>query len=225
MKLLKYITVLFPLMIISCGRNDGGTNNSDNNQPPYFKTQGEAVLKGKNDLLSILRSSAFQFTIDPQLLERSQPGITVKHQDIDFDRLLKEENPVPLDQLVKDSKSNINTLMVENNVVTVVKTAKSDKGWTVTGLADAMLANELDEVLNAQPRERIQEVTLYEIDNLQAFVYQVKTLDGSAYFSSYNGFTLKQGASIEELFPVLHEDAQVFERKYGSEIKRKKLVK
>lgn len=227
MKILKYITVILSITaIISCRDNGEDNTNPGNDSSAYFKTQSEAIQKGKNDLLTILRSgSGFQFTIDPELLQKSQQGITVKHKEVDFDRLLKEGSPIPFEQLTQDSKSNINTLVVDHNVITVIQTANSEKGWTVTGLADAALANDLDEVLSTQSSDRIEAVTLYEIANLQAYIYQVKTLDGESYFSKYDGFTLKQGTSIEEIYPVLHGDAQAFDRKYGNEIKLKKLVK
>lgn len=227
MKISKYITVLLVIItMVSCSRNGDNTTDPDNQEPQYFKTQSEAVQKGKNDLITILRSgSGFQFTIDPQLLQKAQPGITVVHKEIDFERLLKESNPLLLDQLASDSKGNINALMVENNVVTVIQTAYSDKGWVVTGLADPALSNDLDEVLGSQAGNPVEEVTLYEIANLQAYIYKVKTTYGESYFSKYDGFTLKQGASIDEIYPVLQGDAQVFDRKYGNEVKLKKLVK
>lgn len=228
MKIVNYITgMALVAALFSCSRKGDDSTNTDNpSTPQYFKTQSEAVLKGKNDLLNVMRSSAeLKLTINPELLQKSQPGIIVKHLEIDFDRLLKQDQPTNLGQLSNNGKSNINTLMVDNNVITVVQTSNSEKGWAVTGLADAALANDIDEVLSAQSNSRIEEITLYEIANLQAFIFQVKTLDGEAYYSKYDGFNLKEGASIDQLYPVLRSDAQLFDRKYGEEIKSKQLVK
>lgn len=225
MKVYNPLTGLIIMVtIISCNDHKNGSADSGNT-PQYFKTQSEAIRKGKNDLLSIMRSSQFQFTVNPDLLQKAQPKITVKHVEIDFDQLLKQEQVNNLNQLRNDAKSNINALMVENNVVTVIQTAQSDKGWSVTGFADAALTADLDEVLSTLPNEQIDEVTLYEIANLQAFVYQVKTASGEAYFSKYNGATLKERTSIEQLYPILHGDALSLERKYGEEIRSKKLLK
>lgn len=227
MKRIIYITGLALLtIVVACSRKNDDTTNTDESTPQYFKTQSEAVLKGKNDLLSILRSSAgFQFTVNPELLQKSQPGVSVKHVEIDFDQLLKLDNLNNLEQLSKELKSNINTLVVDRNVVTVIQTANSDKGWVIIGLADASLTNDLDEVLSSQINSRVEEITLYEIANLQALIYKVKTSDGETYFSRYNGFNLKENYSLERLYSLLHSDAQLFERKYGEEIKSKKLVK
>lgn len=227
MKIVKYISgLIFLVMIFSCNSKDGNPNTNNMNAATYFKTQSEAVLKGKNDLLSIMKSAGnFQFTVDPELLKKAQPGITVKHIELDFDQLLGERTLNTLSQLQGSPKSNINTLVVENNVVTVVQTVKSEKGWRVTGLADAALANDLDEVVNAQSNPAVSDIILYEIANLQAFVFMVKTIDRERYFTKYNGFNLKEGISIEQLYPMLHDDAQTFERKFGEEIKLKKLTK
>lgn len=225
MKIYKQLTGLIVITaIMSCSNHTNGPTDS-NNLPQYFKTQSEAIQKGKNDLLSIMRSSQFQFTVDPDLLQKSQPKITVKHVEIDFDQLLKQEQVNNLDQLRNEPKSNINALMIDNNVITVIQTAQSDKGWSVTGLADAALASDLDEVLSTQQNEQISEIILFEISNLQAFIYQVKTANGEAYFSKYNGANLKERTAIEQLYPVLHSDALLFERKYGEEIRSKKLLK
>jgi hypothetical protein len=225
MKIYKQLTgLIFVLTIISCNDHRNGSSES-NSAPQYFKTQSEAIQKGKNDLLSIMRSSQFQFTIDPALLQKSQPKITVKHVEIDFNQLLKEEQVNNLNQLRNDAKSNINALMIDNNVVTIIQTVQSDKGWTVTGLADAALASDLDEVLSTQSIDQIDEITLYEIANLQAFIYQIKTTIGEMYFSKYNGATLKESTSIDQIYPVLHGDALLFERKYGDDLRYKKLLK
>ncbi|HET6227690.1 MAG TPA: hypothetical protein VFF27_15515 [Bacteroidia bacterium] len=226
MKIYKQLLMIMMIItIISCNRKKDDSSNSGDDTA-YFKTQAEAVVRGKNDLISILRSnSGFQIAISQDLLQKAQPGITVRHLEVDFDQLLKQDQTNDLNQLKNNAKSNINTLMVENNVLTVIQTANSDKGWTVTGLADASLSNELSEILSAQSNSKIEEITLFEIPNLQAFVYQVKTPDGERYFTSYNGFSLKEGLSVDQLYPLLHSDALVLERTYGDELKLKKLVK
>ncbi len=226
MKIINYIAgLIIVLTISSCNREDGTSTNTDNSTS-YFKTQDEAVLKGKGDLLSILRSSSeIQLTINPELLEKAQPGISVKHLEIDFDQVLKQERISDLNQFRTDARSNINTLSVDKNVVTVIRTANSDKGWTVTGLADAAITNDLDEILSARDNTPIEGVILYEIPNIQAFIYSVKTSEGNKYFSKYNGYSLKEEVSIERLYPLLYNDAQVFYKTYREQIKSKKLVK
>jgi hypothetical protein len=211
--------------IVSCNRKDTDSSDSDKDTA-YFKTQSEAVIRGKNDLISVLRSaSAFDLPISPELLQKSQPGITIKNLEVDFDQLLKQDQINNLNQLKSNAKSDINTLMVDNNVLTVVRTVDSPKGWIVTGLADTGLSNELAEILSSQSGSRIEEITLFEISNLQAFIYRVKTTDGETYFTNYNGFSLKESVSIEQLYPLLHNDALTIERTYGDELKSKKLVK
>jgi hypothetical protein len=225
MKIYKQLAGLIGIIaIISCNDHKSGSSDS-NSTPQYFKTQSEAIQKGKNDLVSIMRSSQFQFTVNPDLLQKAQPKITVKHVEIDFDQLVKHEQVNSLNELKNDAKSNINALMIDNNVITVIQTTLSDKGWTVTGLADAALTADLDEILSSQSNEVIDEIILYEISNLQAFIYQVKTTDGESYFTKYNGATLKERTAIEQFYPMLHGDALLFERKYGDEVRSKKLLK
>lgn len=226
MKIYKQIILAaFIVTVVSCSRKDHDSNNS-NDDTAYFKTQSEAVIRGKNDLISVLRStSAFQIAVNPELLQKSQPGISIKHLEVDFDQLLKQDGLNNLSALRNSPKSDINTLMVDNNLLTVVQTTHSPKGWTVTGLADSGLSNELSEILSAQSNSKINEVTLFEIPNLQAFIYRVKTAEGESYFTNYNGFSLKESVSIEQLYPLLHNDALVLERTYGDELKSKKLVK
>ena len=227
MKIYKHI-ILAALVITlaSCKRNDNDSNTSNENSTAYFKTQSEAVIRGKNDLISVLRStSAFQIAVNPELLQKSQPGISIRHLEVNFDQLLKQNELNNLSELSSTPKSDINTLMVDNNLLTVVQTINSPKGWTVTGLADSGLANELSEILGSQAGLKINDITLFEVPNLQAFIYKVKTAEGERYFTNYNGFSLKESISIEQLYPVLHSDALEMERTYGDELKSKELVK
>lgn len=226
MKIYKQLVLaVLVTAIVSCSRKGNDSNNSDNGTS-YFKTQNEAIVRGKNDLISVLRStSSFQLNINPELLQKSQPGISVKHVEVDFDQLLKKDQLNNLDELKNNQKSYINTLMVDNSLLTVVQTIESPKGWTVTGLADATLANELGEVLNSSTNFKDGDITLFEIPNLQAFIYQLKSAEGDSYYTNYNGFSLKESVSIEQLYPLLHNDALVLERTYGDELKSQKLVK
>lgn len=213
------------ITIASCSRK--GNNSTDsNNSTSYFKTQSEAVIRGKNDLVNILRSSpSIQIAVNAELLEKSQPGISLKHLEVDFDQLLKQDQINNFYQLKNSEKSTINTLIVENNVLTIIQTANSDKGWRVTGLADATLTNDLNEVLASLATAKPVEITLFEIENLQASIYAIKTTEGETYHTNYNGFSLKEGVSIEQLYPLLHNDALTLERTYGDELKTKGLVK
>lgn len=226
MKVYKHIILAaLAITVVSCSKKGNDSNNSTDDTA-YFKTQSEAVIRGKNDLISVLRStSAFQIAVNQELLQKSHPGISIKHLEVDFDQLLKQDALQNLSELRSAPKSDINTLIVDNNLLTVVQTIHSPKGWTVTGLADSGLSNELSEILNAQSYSNIKEVTLFEIPNLQAFIYQVKTDEGESYFTNYNGFSLKERVAIDQLYPLLHNDALVIERTYGDELKSKNLVK
>jgi hypothetical protein len=48
---------------------------------------------------------------------------------------------------------------------------------------------------------------------------------GSALYTNYAGFNLREPASAERLLPVLKQDAAEFQRKYGEELKRQRVVR
>ena len=114
MKIYKHIILAALIITIaSCSRKGNDSNNS-NDTSAYFKTQSEAVIRGKNDLISVLRStSAFQIAVNPELLQKAQPGISIKHLEVDFDQLLKQDGLHNLNELRNNQKSDINTWMVD----------------------------------------------------------------------------------------------------------------
>jgi hypothetical protein len=48
---------------------------------------------------------------------------------------------------------------------------------------------------------------------------------GTALYTNYKGFNLRESASAERLLAVLKQDAAEFQRKYGEELKRQRVVR
>ena len=131
-----------------------------------------------------------------------------------------------LGQLLKEEKSFISPLVADKNVTTVVETAKSEKGWTVIGLGDSQKAADLNTIMKAISNDNgASEITLYEIPNLQLFIYGVNTNNQEQYFMNYNQFSMREAVSIQNFYPVLKEDAMRFNKNFGDQIKKAKLVK
>jgi len=48
---------------------------------------------------------------------------------------------------------------------------------------------------------------------------------GTVLYTNYTGFNLREPVPAERLLPVLKQDAAEFQRKYGDELKRQRVVR
>ncbi|HEY3403926.1 MAG TPA: hypothetical protein VGK59_11095 [Ohtaekwangia sp.] len=212
------------LMASACQQS---TPSADGEQdtPQFYSTADEAVAKAKADLLSILESDKnINLNIEGSALRDAQPGKSISYSVVDFNKLGGLDSLSDIKQIVKEVSSTIVPLVNQGNVVTIVEVSQGEKGWKVSGLGNAGLSRNINAVL-AQPQNvGDAAIELYEVPNLRANLYVVKTADKELFYTDYNGYSIRESVNPSELLTRLKSDAEAFIKNYGDKLKDGKLV-
>jgi hypothetical protein len=197
----------------------------EGDQRSYFSTPQEAASKAKNDLLTVLRSrKEIALGLEQQTIEKSQPSTPIRQFQITFEDLASADS---FTALRKNELAIIVPLVADGTVATVVGMAKGEAGWRVASLADKSLASQLDVVRKAVGP--VAEIAIYNLPHSGEKVYAAMQPatggGGTILYTNYTGFNLREPVPAERLLPVLKQDAAEFQRKYGDELKRQRIVR
>ena len=219
---MKRILIYFGLtMAVLFGmgcQKEGGQRTS-------FSTPQEAANKAKNDLLTVLRSRKdIALGLEQQTIEKSHPAVPVKHYQITFEDLAAADS---FTALRKNDLGMVVPLVADGTVATVVGLAKDEAGWKVAFVGDKSMASELEVVRKAAGAQA--EIVIYDLPHSGQKIYAAMQPatggGGSVLYTSYTGFNLREPVPAERLLPVLKQDAAEFQRKYGEELKRQRVVR
>lgn len=229
MKNLKYIPLGIYLIafLFSCtDKKIMNTNNSSSDNQPTensFKTPEEAVNKGKNDLLMLLKNKTINLNIDVSALERSNPESSLISYDVSFERLISTQDSL-IEKISMVSERVLTPLVDNNSVVTVITTSNNNDNWTLNEITNSKLSKDLTEIrgkfIGLTPQ-----ISLFEVPNINATIYEVKIDQRSLYFSDYNGNSLNEPISKNDLLKTIRTDAMMFQRANGELLKKGPLVR
>ena len=208
---------------IGCERNIFVKKESE---PTYFSTPQEAANRAKSDLLAVLRSrKEIALGLEPQTIEKSQPATPIKQYQITFEDLVSANAFATLN---RNELATVVPLVADDTVATIVEVAKDETGWRVASLADKSLSSELDVVRKAAGPQA--GIVIYDLPHSGSKVYgvtQPAAAEPSAtlVYTNYTGFDLREAVPAERLLAVLKQDAAEFQRKYGDDLKNRKLAR
>lgn len=195
-----------------------------NKENSLFATPEEAANKAKNDLIQILETHKdINLGIDAGKLRESQPARLVKYVMVDFNKLLTTESVRSLSDIVASEKSMISPFVLRNEIVGVVEVGRVQRGWRVAGLGNKAIRNDLTE--SGIMRQTFGEITLYEIPNLHIFIYEVAERDTRRYYLNLDKFSIREGVSISDFYPLIRDKARRFEEEFGDQLRRDMLLK
>src|SRR5215210_1551204 len=208
-----YFTVLASAAGACQNRGEG---MSQEEQPQYVPTAGEAIARAKADLAGFLRSTPdVNLGVSEATLARSQAGAAIPRMEVDFQKLLTADSTRPLGELAASQRTSVIPLLAGDSVVTVVEIRQDSQGWRVAGLGGKDIAGDLAQVSRAAGPGQ-HDITLYEVPNLPARVYSVKRAKSEILYTDYRGkFSLPKGVPTTALKPVPKADAIEFQRTYG----------
>jgi len=215
--LIYFVLTMAILWSMGCQKEAG--------QRTHFSAPQEAANKAKNDLLTLLRSRKdIALGFEQQTIEKSQPAAPVKQYQITFEDLAAADSFMALR---RNELALVVPLVADGTVATVVGVAKDEAGWKIASLGDKSLSSELDVVRKAVgPRT---EIVIYDLPHSGEKVYSAMQPatggGGIVLYTNYTGFNLKEPVAAERLLPVLKQDAAEFQRKYGVELKRQRVVR
>lgn len=221
---LTFLLLLLPFFLQCCQNHNGGDNgNQGTEHENQYSSPEAAVQQAKSDLTNLLKQGKYNFNLDAATVERSQPGKSAEVYEVDFNKLIAEGTD-SLAALAKPSQKLQTPLVDNGRVVTTVAVSKAKDGWRLSELTNAELTRDLNEISRQMPPDSTA-VEIYEVPNLNATLFAVKRDGRTVIFTRYAGQSLQQPVSAAEILRKLRADAIIFQRTYGEELKKQRLVK
>jgi|GEM_PF-2923955 len=225
MKLLINILIMTGIMLSGCSQS-----NPKMNEPtapnPVFPSMEEAVNKGKSDFVELLRQKAFaQADLNPEALEKATLGTPLETFQVDFDKLMDSDSMVTWAQISGDKEQSAIPLLEGGRTLSTVEVAQNEKGWSVVGLNNNNFIRGIRAVQQALKGSNYSKIALYEVPNIRAKIYVATTPEGDVYFADYPGrYSLGDPIPANDLFRIIKGDALEFNKKFGDQLKKQKLV-
>jgi hypothetical protein len=196
----------------------------DDRASKSFATPEEAAAQARNDLIQVLETNKeLNLGIDVATLRDSRPGKFIRYAEVDFDKLLTSKPVASLSELIRTDKSLIVPFVTRNNVIGIAEVAKVSDGWKITALGNKKISDDLNAAKTVL--EEKSDATLYDVPNLQLPIFGVKENSDERYFLQFEQFSLKEGVSLSAFFPLLQDRARQFDKRFGDQVRRQKLVK
>ncbi|RYE25206.1 MAG: hypothetical protein EOP51_04965 [Sphingobacteriales bacterium] len=190
------------------------------NKKKTYNSANAAALAAKQDMMDA--SATVAFSVSKEQLRTAIPMSPIMKQTIEWDNLLRADSNMTPEALKSKDNVTIVPLGSDNSVVTVISLMQEGDQYAIGGLGDKQLSTELDLVKKVEPNGAIQ---IYEVPNLNAVIYSVASDGAARYYTSYNNNSLRQPQDAKTLVANLRADAARFQKMYGDQLKKGKLVK
>lgn len=218
-----FLLLTFIFVVYSCTNQEGEIKEGMNEQK-IFKTPEEAVAKAKSDLIQVIETNKdLDLGIDVEKLRNAELVRTAQYAEVDFEKLLRSENVLSLSDISSPPKSIVAPFVLENSIVGVVEVGTARDGWKIVGLGNKLITDDLNTTKVMLDKDAT--VTIYEVPNLQLFIYGVKKEASETYHLNFSKFTLKDSTDIKAFYPALRESSIQFNKEFGDKLKKEKLVK
>lgn len=225
MKYIQSITaILVVALLTSCTnmKNDNRQNGGGGSgESKTYTSVADAATAAKNDMMSALEKNV-DLGVNRDKLKNANPGAPMVRYDVNWESLLKADSSSDLDKMAA-AGNTIVPLVADNEVVSIVGLSGDNQKFRISLLGDKRLSTELDMINKVAGTT--QGVRIYEIPNLQATIYSVQTPNGNMYYTSYNNMSLREGMPASRLIPMLRAEAEGFQREFGDQLPKGKLVR
>ena len=189
-----------------------------------YKTPEDAAASAKSDLIQVLETNKeIDLGIDVTKMRKAELVRLVQYAEVDFEKILTTETVQSLSEISFPPKRMVVPFVLENNVVGIAEVSETNDGWKVSGLGNKPITDDLNTsrvTLNTSA-----EVTIYEVSNLQIFIYGVKKEASETYFLNFGEFTLKDSTALEAFYPSVRENSIRFQKEFGEQLKKEKLLR
>lgn len=220
------IAILMLTVMVACNDTNGkGQDGNATNEPPKkYTSAAEAANAAKQDMLAAIENKV-AFGIDAEKLRAANPGAPLMRYNLQWNALLKADSSANFGTMAESNPATIVPLINNNEIITVIGIKEDNGSYGIGSLGDKQISTELNTVAMATGK-MTENIKIYELPNLNATIYEV-TLDSAKnmYFTSYNNNSIRQGMEAARLLPMLRADAEVFEKTFGEQLKKGKLVR
>jgi hypothetical protein len=218
-----FLLLSFIFIFYSC-TNQEGEGEGEMNEQKIFKTPDEAIAQAKSDLIQVLETNKdLDLGIDIEKLRNAEPVEPARYAEVDFEKLLRSENVLSLSDISSPPKSMIAPFVLDNGIVGVAEVGEVPDGWKITGLGNKPITDDLNTTGIVLDKEAV--ITIYEVPNLQLFIYGVRKETSETYYLNFSEFTLRDSIDLKAFYPALRESSIRFNKEFGDKLKKEKLVK
>lgn len=217
----QFILILSLIFVLySCAQQD---KRKGEGEMKTFASPEEAAAKAKNDLIELLDTQKdLNLQVDVGRLKDAELAGLIQYVEVDFTKLLNTDSVRSLSEIATE-KSMIAPFVLENSVVGTAEVGKVDDGWKVIGLNNPAVTNDLNTAGIMSNRDAV--VTLYEIPNIQLFIYGLREGASEKYFLNFEDFNMRDSTAVTVFYPVVRGSARRFQEEFGERLKKEKLVK
>ena len=214
--------LLLGLLVVSAC--SGEREARETTQAKVFATPEEAAREAKDNLIEVLETHKdINLDIDVSKLRESELASVMRYVLVDFDRMLSADSVASLSAIIASEKSVVAPFIRGNEIVAVAEVAQVSSGWKVAVLGNKAIRDDINRS-RAALRENAT-VMIYEIPNLQLMVYGVRENGRETYFLNFEQFTTAEAVAIEAFYPRMRERAIQFDKDFGDQLRKEKLLK
>ncbi|MGB5288156.1 MAG: hypothetical protein WBQ32_01405 [Ignavibacteriaceae bacterium] len=212
------------IFIFSYCQSQEGEGEGEMNEQKIYKTPEDAALNAKSDLIQVLETNKdIDLGIDVAKLRNAELVRLVKYQEVDFEKMLTTESIQSLSEISFPNKSMVAPFILDDEVVGVAEVNEVRDGWKVAGLGNKPITDDIN-TTRVNLNNNL-EVTIYEVPNLQIYIYGVRKEAAETYYLNFDDFTLKDSTALKTFYPVVRESSIRFQKEFGEQLKKEKLVK
>ena len=210
------------IFIFSSCQSQGG--EGEMNEQKIYKTPEDAAVNAKSDLIQVLETNKdIDLGIDVAKLRKAELVRLAKYQEVDFEKILTTESVQSLSEISFPQKSMVAPFILDDKVIGVAEVNEVSDGWKVAGLGNKPITDDINTTRVNLNNDL--EVIIYEVPNLQIYIYGVRKGTVETYYLNFDDFTLKDSTDLKTFYPVVRESSIRFQKKFGEQLKKEKLVK
>src|SRR5690606_27563253 len=144
-------------------------------------------------------------------LETAREDNGIEALTVDFEALMRQDTLGASPAATSAGRSYI-PFVAEGRVIATASIRKDDKGFSISALGNDQISKDLQVVRAATQNTGV--ISVYEVPNLNALIYEVNQDGKTVYFTEYrNLFSLQEGTSWGRIAPILQKDAIAFQQK------------
>lgn len=196
-----------------------------NPEPKNFKSIEEATEAAITSLQELfMQDIKIDIGINKEQAQKLVPGKEINYVMLDYQKLLKADSSLKMKELESGKISSIIPLFVDKTVVTSVELSQTEEGWQIASIGGKQFANEL-EALSKTGKMEVKVSTIYKVPNLPVHVYEQKFKDKtSAFYLKHKDVRMSEKLTDEKVISILNKKAKIFEKEFGDQLKKEKLV-
>lgn len=189
------LLVFITLFVVSCDNEEFHTINI--NMAHQFASSLDAAQQGKEDLIILTQQEqVFNLKLDSAQIASSHFENVVELIDIDIEEFIKHDSLLNLHDDIILPKKRITPLFLGDKLLTSISTRVENGVWTVSGIRNINIEHDIMELRKVIPRLHESTIKLYEISQLNAFIYCVSLEGNEMYYTNYKGNTITQPINL-----------------------------